>query len=147
MYYLVLEELGGGGRTMPMSADHKEALAKGRVEARAIKAYLNALKERKPGRPVTKESLNARLARLDEKIAASTDPLEEVRLRQERLDVEARLAGLKDGGDLEELEAGFVEHAKSYSERKGISYTAWRQAGVPPAVLKKAGIPQTRRRR
>lgn len=132
---------------MPMSAEHKEALAKGRAESRAIKAYLNALKQRRPGRPVTKESLNARLARLDEKIAASTDPLEEVRLRQERLNVEARLAGLKEGGDLEELEAGFIEHAKSYSERKGISYTAWRQAGVPPAVLKKAGIPQTRRRR
>ena len=130
-----------------MSAEHKEALAKGRAESRAIKAYLNALKQRRPGRPVTKESLNARLARLDEKIAASTDPLEEVRLRQERLNVEARLAGLKEGGDLEELEAGFIEHAKSYSERKGISYTAWRQAGVPPAVLKKAGIPQTRRRR
>lgn len=131
---------------MPMSAEHKEALAKGRAESRAIKAYLKALKQRKPGRRVTRESLEAKLARLDEKIAASTDPLEEVGLRQEKLDVEARLASLQDGGNLEELEAGFIEHAKSYSERKGITYTAWRQAGVPAAVLKKAGIPQTRRR-
>ncbi|MFQ5522824.1 MAG: hypothetical protein ACE5F5_04510 [Acidimicrobiia bacterium] len=129
-----------------MSAEHKEALAKGRAESRAIKAYLKALKQRKPGRRVTRESLEAKLARLDEKIAASTDPLEEVGLRQEKLDVEARLASLQDGGNLEELEAGFIEHAKSYSERKGITYTAWRQAGVPAAVLKKAGIPQTRRR-
>ncbi len=131
---------------MPMSPEHKEALAKGRAESRAIKSYLKALKQRKPGRPVTRESLEAKLKRLDEKIEASTDPLEEVRLRQERLDVEARLAGLEDSGNLEELEAGFIEHARSYSERKGISYTAWRQTGVPAAVLKKAGISQTRRR-
>ncbi|HIE22326.1 MAG TPA: hypothetical protein EYP73_07000 [Acidimicrobiia bacterium] len=132
---------------MAMSNEHKEALAKGRAEARAIKAYLKALQQRKPGRPVTRESLEAKLARLDEKIAASPDPLEEVKFRQERLDVEARLASLTNGGNLEELEDGFVAHAKSYSERKGISYTAWRQAGVPAAVLKKAGIHQTRRRR
>jgi chromosome segregation ATPase len=129
-----------------MSTEHKEALAKGRAEARAIKAYLRALKQRKPGRPVTRESLEAKLARLDEKIAAASDPLEEVRLRQERLDVEAKIAAVANGGNLEELESGFVAHAKSYSGRKGISYTAWRQCGVPAAVLKKAGIPQTRRR-
>ena len=47
--------------------------------------------------------------------------------------------------DLDELEAGFVEHARSYSERKGISYSAWRETGVPAAALKKAGISRTRR--
>jgi hypothetical protein len=129
-----------------MSDEHKEALVKGRAEARAIKAYLKALKQRKPGRPVSRESIEAKLARLDEKIAAATDPLEEVRLRQEKLDAEDRMTSLEDAGNLEELEAGFIEHAKSYSERKGITYTAWRQAGVAAAVLKKAGIPQTRRR-
>jgi hypothetical protein len=38
------------------------------------------------------------------------------------------------------LESAFVKSARSYSERKGISYAAWRQVGVEPAVLKKAGI-------
>ena len=41
------------------------------------------------------------------------------------------------------LEAGFVKIAKSYSNRKGISYTAWRAVGVQPNVLKKAGIPRS----
>jgi hypothetical protein len=33
-----------------------------------------------------------------------------------------------------------VKVARSYGERNGITYTAWREIGVDPAVLKKAGI-------
>ncbi len=33
-----------------------------------------------------------------------------------------------------------MANAKSYGERKGISYEAWRQLGVPAEVLKRAGI-------
>ena len=45
-------------------------------------------------------------------------------------------------GDTEigELEAGFVAVAKLYSERKGLTYAAWREAGVDARVLKQAGI-------
>ena len=42
--------------------------------------------------------------------------------------------------DIGELEAGFVAVAKSYSERKGLTYAAWREAGVDARVLKQAGI-------
>lgn len=63
-----------------------------------------------------------------------------------RLDIEKAIAEVASGDDLDALEKGFVEHAKSYSERKGVSYTAWRQAGVPAAVLREAGIRETRRR-
>ena len=42
--------------------------------------------------------------------------------------------------DIGELEAGFVAVAKSYSERKGLTYSAWREAGVDARVLKQAGI-------
>ena len=38
------------------------------------------------------------------------------------------------------LEAEFVKVAKSYGERTGVSYAAWRAVGVTPAVLKAAGI-------
>ena len=34
----------------------------------------------------------------------------------------------------------FAEAARAYGERKGISYAAWRAAGVSPAALKRAGI-------
>ena len=57
---------------MAMSKEHKEALARGRLEARSIKAYLNALDARRPGRPVTKESLEQRLGRINAKL----DPAE-----------------------------------------------------------------------
>lgn len=130
---------------MPMSEEHKAALAQGRRESRAIKAYLKALSARKPGRPVTAESVQKRLASIDERIASESDPLKQLDLRQERLDAEATLKEVEAKEDIDELERGFVEVAKSYSERKGISYTAWRQVGVPASVLKEAGIPRTRK--
>lgn len=131
---------------MPMSQEHKDALARGRKEARAVKAYLKALQGRKPGRPVTKESLEKRLSALNEKLERADDPLESVELIQKRLDVEEALAHVEDAANFEELEAGFVEYAGSYSQRKGITYTAWREFGVPAATVRAAGIPETRRR-
>ena len=131
---------------MEMSQDHKDALAKGRQEARAIKAYLKALANRKPGRPVTEETLQRRLTDVAERIEASDDPLEAVDLIQRRLDIEDALSQIDDGANFDELEAGFTTHAQSYSERKGISYPAWREIGVPAATLRAAGIKETRRR-
>lgn len=125
---------------MAMSDEHKAALKRGRQEARAITAYLEALANRKPGRPVTKESVTARIARLEEKIAAEQNPLKAVEHRQARLDAERILAELEDPVDMAALEAGFVAAAAGYSERKGITYAAWREAGVPAAVLGQAGI-------
>lgn len=132
--------------SMAMSEEHKAALAKGRREARAIKAYLKALADRKPGRPVTKESLTKRLETVNRKIDESDDPLARVELIQSRIDIEQALSNLEEAEDLDALEADFVEHAASYSERKGISYTAWREYGVPAKVLRTAGIKETRRR-
>jgi hypothetical protein len=131
---------------MPMSQEHKDALAKGRSEARAIKAYLQALDSRRPGRPVTKESLEKRLDRVVSKLADEADPLKRLDLMQSKLDIETTLSNVEDGANIEELASGFVAHAGSYSDRKGITYTAWRQFGVPAEVLRKAGIAETRRR-
>ena len=130
---------------MAMSDEHKAALAEGRVQARAIKGYLAALGNRRPGRPVTKESLTERLDRLSDKITSEEDPLARVELIQQRQDVEDQLETLADETDFVELERGFTDHAKSYSERKRISYSAWREIGVSAAVPRLAGIPRTRR--
>ena len=46
----------------------------------------------------------------------------------------------KGSVDLGAFEEDFVAAASGYSDRKGISYAAWRELGVPPAVLKRAGI-------
>jgi hypothetical protein len=129
-----------------MSQEHKDALAQGRLEARSIKSYLRALDSRRPGRPVTKESLDKRLERVNSKLGDESDPLKRIDLLQSKLDIETALASVEDGANVEELAATFVTHARSYSDRKGISYTAWRQFGVPADVLRKAGIQETRRR-
>ena len=131
---------------MAMSQEHKAALARGRKESRAIKSYLRAIGSRKPGRPVTKESLNSRLGAVNAKLEVVDDPLKRLDLLQARLDIEEALESVEDAANLDEIEAEFVSNARSYSDRKGISYTAWRRFGVPAVVLKKAGIPETRRR-
>ena len=131
---------------MDMSQEHKDALAQGRKEARAIKAYLNTIDGRKRGRPVSRESLEKRLARLNDKIEGADDPLRRIELIQSRLELQEALADVEESANLGELEAGFVQHAKSYSDRKSVSYTAWREYGVPAATLRNAGVAETRRR-
>ena len=121
---------------MAMSDEHKAALAEGRRQARAIKAYLEALGNRRPGRPVTPESLRARLVKIEEQLAATSDPLRKVELVQRRIDAEEALARVAVPVDMDALETGFVDAAAGYSERKGITYAAWREAGVPAAVLR-----------
>ena len=129
-----------------MSEDHKAALAKGRAQGKAVREYLAALEqERKPGRKLDRPTVEARIDEVQSEVDQEPDPAKRVELIQKRLDLEQRLVELQDEPDLEALEAGFVDVAAEYSERKGISYTAWREAGVPAATLKAAGIKRTRR--
>jgi hypothetical protein len=125
---------------MAMSDEHKAALAEGRRQSRALKRYLEALASRRPGRPVTPETLTNRLGSVEVRIAEETDPLRRLDLIQQRINIDTQLSQLADVADFEKLEDGFVEYAGAYSARKGISYTAWREAGVPAAVLRRAGI-------
>ena len=124
-----------------MTADHKEALAVGRAEGRAVRAYLEALESSRPkrGRRRTKESIAARLESLAEQME-SADPLKRLQLAQEELDLTDELARMDQAVDIGDLEAEFAKVASSYAERKGISYNAFRQVGVPASVLKTAGI-------
>ena len=124
-----------------MTADHKEALAAGRAEGRAVRAYLEALESNRPkrGRRRTKESIAARLESLAEQME-SADPLKRLQLAQEELDLTDELTRMDQAVDIGDLEAEFARVASSYAERKGISYNAFRQVGVPASVLKTAGI-------
>ena len=125
----------------PMSDDHKAALAQGRSEGRAVREYLDALRANKPkrGRKRTPDSIKKRLEVIDEQLE-SADPLGELRLIQERRDLTVEMETLGDEVDLGTIEDSFVNVASSYSARQGISYAAWREVGVPAAVLKRAGI-------
>jgi hypothetical protein len=128
-----------------MSAEHKQALAVGREESRAVRRYLEALEAHKPkrGRKRTAESIQARLRQIDSRLP-NADALSRVHLVQERINLEAELAAKEDTVDLKSLEEGFVQAARGYGERKGLTYGAWRAAGVDAVVLRRAGIPRTR---
>jgi len=129
-----------------MSDDHKAALAKGRAQGKAIRDYLAALEqERKPGRRLDAATVQDRIPQIKERIDLEDDPAKRLELIQKRLDLEEQLAGLGEEVDLAALEQDFVAAAAEYSERKGISYSAWREAGVPAATLKLAGVRRTRR--
>jgi hypothetical protein len=129
------------GPKNPMTPEHKAALAKGRVEGRAVREYLEALRANKPtpGRKRTADSVSKRLAAIDGELGAA-DPVKELRLVQERLDLQAELLAFSVSVDIGALESEFVKIGKSYSDRNGVSYAAWRAVGVTPAVLKSAGI-------
>ena len=129
----------------PMSAAHKEALALGRAQGRSVRRYLEALEQHRPkrGRKRTPESVQRQPAAVEAKLPKA-DPLARVQLIQARLDLQAELAARQSSVDLAALEAGFVQAARAYGERKGISYAAWREAGVDAAVLRRAGIGRSR---
>jgi hypothetical protein len=124
-----------------MSDAHKEALAEGREQGRAVRRYLEALEANKPrrGRKRTPEGIQRRLVAIEERLAGA-DALSRLHLAQERMDLQAELANSSEGVDIGALETAFVKAAGPYSRRKGIGYDAWRAAGVEPRVLKAAGI-------
>jgi len=124
-----------------MTDEHKAALARGRTEGRAVRDYLESLRANKPkrGRRRTAESINKRLAAIDSELA-SADPLNELKLLQERRDLQAELESKSAATDHAAIEESFVTVAREYGERQGISYTTWREVGVDAAVLTRAGI-------
>lgn len=124
-----------------MSDSHKAAMERGRAEGRIVRDYLEALRSSKPkrGRKRTADTINARLAKIDDELTTAS-AIDELQLLQERRDLQAELSTMDSGVDLDELETSFVEVAKSYGERKGIAYATWRDVGVSAATLKQAGI-------
>ena len=129
------------GPKMPMTAEHKAALAKGRVEGRVVREYLEGLRATKPkrGRKRTAETVATRLETINAELE-SASPIDELLLVQERRDLRSELESMSDMIDMKQLEAEFVALAKSYSQSKQISYQSWRDVGVEASVLKAAGI-------
>lgn len=126
-----------------LTAEHKQAMADGRKEGQAVKAYLDALEQHRPrrGRRRTPESIQKRLVAIDAELGGASS-LQRLQLTQERRDLKAELTNMQAGSsaDLSVLEADFVKVAGAYAQRKGISYATWRDSGVPAEVLKTAGI-------
>jgi hypothetical protein len=129
-------------KSRAMTDEHKTALAQGRNHAKTVGRYLEALEANKPkrGRKRTSDSVQKRLGTVAGDLKEASG-LQRLALLQERRNLEVELAGMQGGGpDLSALEKDFVKVAKTYAQRKGITYGAWREFGVSPEVLKKAGI-------
>ncbi len=124
-----------------VTKEHKAAMATGRAESRAVSNYLEAMAANKPrrGRKRTPESIKNRLEVIEVEIE-ETDMLSRVNLVQERMNLLEELGSLEEKIDLAEFEDDFIAVAANYSERRGITYAAWREIGVTPEILKRAGI-------
>jgi hypothetical protein len=129
------------GPKTPMSDEHKAALAKGRMEGRIVREYLDGLRATKPkrGRKRTTETIQTRLDAVELEVVDAS-PIDELLLIQERRDLQAELARKSDTVDMDALAESFVAVAKSYGDSKSISYASWRDVGVPASTLKSAGI-------
>ena len=127
-----------------MTRAHKQALAKGRDDSRAVSRYLDALEadRPRPGRQRTTQSMQAQLRQAETRLKQARG-LDRLLLMQQRADLRVALARRNGKVDLAAAEREFVKAARGYSERKGIAYATWREAGVPPSVLAKAGIART----
>ena len=134
-------EMAKKGPKNPLSDEHKAAMAAGRLEGRVVRDYLEALRSNKPrrGRKRTAESITARLASITSELNEA-DALDELRLLQERRNLQIELESMDSGIDITALEQEFVKVARSYSERQGIAYATWREVGVEASVLSAAGI-------
>lgn len=124
-----------------MSSAHKKALANGRTEGRVIREYLEIVEATKPkrGRRRTPESITRRLGVINTELKTA-DAVTKVRLIQERLNLRRELSAMKSKTEIVSAETKFIKVARSFSQRNDITYDAWREFGVTPSVLKKAGI-------
>jgi hypothetical protein len=113
-----------------------------RAAAEAVRNYLDALRtsRRPPGPRLTRRELQRRLAKIDFDLATQPPPMIQLRLLQER-------ENLRERDSWQQREDAFIEVARTYSRRHGITDQTWRQMGVPPSVLRKARIPPGRRAR
>lgn len=124
-----------------MDEQHKQALARGRREGRIVRSYLQGLEEGgKSAQGSDPEWLALELRRIETRLAGGVDPLERLELIQKRTEIERQLAAPRPDTSFEELEQGFVAVIVGYATRKGISYWALREVGVPDAVLARAGV-------
>lgn len=134
----------GAHRTL--SAKHKRALAEGRAMSATVDRYLAAVTTpKRRGRKVSMATLEQRLVNARARFKAAAG-VEKVLAAQEIRDLQAKIAQQQSTSrvDVRSLEASFVKIAKKFGENRGIAYGAWRDAGVPAPVLKRAGVARTR---
>jgi len=115
-----------------MTSERGDARLASAGEDEPVLAYLAALEARRAA-PDTLPKPDASAAALANAETVAGDDV---------TGLEAELGGSVPGSEanLRRLEDDFVGAAAAYSRRHGTTYAAWRQAGVDPEVLARAGI-------
>ena len=127
----------------PQSEAHKAAIQEGRQQGILIRRYLDWIEHsntKTPGRRKRSvESVDKRLTQIDETFPTA-DNLTRLTLVQERINLLIEREQIQANVEAGAIEDRFVSTAADYGEKKGITYTAWREMGVKPEVLERAGI-------
>lgn len=126
------------------SSDDSPAEHATRGDEELVRVYLQALRDQRPrrGRPKDPARIERQLRETDEAIEQAdqaSDPIRKLMLVQKRVELRAELEQVRRQS-LPALAEDFVGIAGRYSARRGISWTAWRELGVPASVLERAGI-------
>ena len=101
-------------------------------ENHAIEAYLQYLAT---GELPVDPQKQSKLEAIDARIAAEQRLYRKALLIAERHEVAAQ------GATADDLKDGFLKHVGGFMARNpAVNYSVWREMGVPPAVLKEAGI-------
>jgi hypothetical protein len=133
----------GDDQAAAAKAERAEAHSRGQYETNRIRKYLRMVEARAGGglRGLkTREWVEQQVEKLPEQIRDEEDPVKRLLLTQQLLDNQAILADLPNEEEFQRAEEDFVAVVKGFSERKGLSYAAWRHVRVEPEVLERAGI-------
>lgn len=124
-----------------MSEEHKAALAEGRAQGAAVRAYIEALDANRPkrGRKRTAESVRKQLDGAIAELSVASG-MRKLDLMQTRRDLERELLDMDVKINMDDLETAFVAVAAAYGTRKGIEHATWREFGVSAQTLKASGI-------
>ena len=128
---------GANGDRSPRAEAHRET--------RTVRRYLEMLCSPQQRRRRTPEQVRERIDEISDAIDTETSPLRRLHLTQERIELTAHLDD-DIADDTAEITAAFIDVAAAFSERRGITWAAWRELGVPVDVLRAAGVPETRTR-
>ena len=111
-------------------------------ETTIVRRYLGSL-PKKVVSETRKTRVRDRLAVIAEELGTD-DVIARLHLWQERRDLLRKMSswGADESPGLEEE---FTKVAKSFSDRKGIDWSTWREAGVKASVLRRAGVLPTQK--
>lgn len=138
-------ESNGHGPYDPLMSGRQRA----RLDTSNVRKYLETLdKPKVTAGKLTPEYIDRKIPELEELLARpDLDVIERLKSTQLLKDLLAKQAKLRERGDAEAVEAAFIECAARWSEREGISWSAWRSMKIPAEVLKRADIAETRQPR